>query len=139
MNLRVELEELLSFLSRGDLFDRVIAICVAGAVIEATDSLIKDTVLPFVELVVPKSLQERQFWVLRQGDSDEPYETAAKATDDGALVVQFGKTLRAILVFLIQGLLVFIVIRLLSKAKYLPGAAGEIGSRMNAALPTSRA
>ena len=139
VNLRVELEELVSFLGRADLVDRVIAICVAGALIEATDSLIKDTLLPFVALLVPKSLQERKFWVLRDGTSGGAYETADEAIKDGALVVQFGKSIRTCIVFLIQGLIVFLVIRLMSKTKHLPGAAGALGSRIDAALPTSRA
>ena len=139
MNLRVEWDELVQFMTRADLTERVIAICVAGACIEATDSIIKDTFLPFVELLLPKAIQERHFWVLRAGDSDGPYATSEEAKADGALVVSVGKAVRACLVFLLQGLVVYLVIRLLSKSKHLPGALGKAGARLNDALPTSRA
>ena len=139
MQFHVEWEELVAFLARGDLVDRFVAICVAGSFIEASDSIVKDMFLPFVDLVVPRWLQDRKFMVLRSGDKGGPYETAQDAKADGAIVVSYGKAIRAGLTFLLQGLILFAVFRCLSKLKHLPGTAGAIGAQLDAALPTSRA
>ena len=139
MPLHVELEEFIAFLSQGSLVDRFVAISVAAAFIEFTDSIVKGAFLPFVELAVPKWISETKFLVLRTGGSGGPYETVAKAQDDGALVVTYGKVIRAGLVLALQAVILFAVFRLLSKAKHLPGAAGQIGQKLNAALPTDRA
>ena len=139
MPLQVEWEELIAFMARGDLVDRFVAICVSAAFIEATDSIVKDMFMPFIDIVIPRWLQDRKFFVLRQGGKGGPYEYAQDAKDDGAIVVSYGKALRSCLTFLIQALILFAVFRLLSKVKHLPGAAGAIGGKLDAALPTSRA
>lgn len=139
MPLSVEVDEFIKFMSQSSLADRFVAICVAGAFIEFSDSIVKGCFLPLVELVVPASISEKKFWVIRRGDSGGPYPTVDKAREDGALVLTYGKAVRAGLVFLLQGLIIFITFRLLSKAKHLPGAAGNVGARLDDALPTSRA
>ena len=137
--LGIELDEFGKFMSQGNIADRFVAIGVAAAFIEASDSLVKGMFLPVIELLVPRALQERKFWVLRSGDSGGPYSTVDDAKADGALVVTYGRVIRATLVFLLQAVILFVIFRVLSKLKHLPGAAGAVGAKLNAALPTSRA
>lgn len=140
MGVQVEIEELVRFLSRANVVDTATAVFVSQAFTSVATSLVSDVLLPFLDVAIPKTVQERQFWVLTSGDSGKrSYETASAALDDNAVVVTYGKVARAFIIFFLQGFCLFLVFRLLSKTKHLPGFAGELGAQLDSALPTDRA
>ena len=137
---QVELQELGKFLHRSDIISGVLAITLGSAFSAVLSAFAATFFEPVFSLVIPELVSpSTHFWVLRAGRSNGTYSSLEEAEKDGAVVVAYGKLLQALTVFLLEGLILFVLFRALSKTKHLPGEAGRIGAQLNKILPTNRA
>ena len=140
MWLEVEWQEFTKFLNRGNLAEMCIGLSVGGAFNAIASALTNDMLYPALDIFIPKRLSRHHFIVIRPGRSGaKSYQSRSAAEEDGAVSISFGSVLQAVISFLVQATLIFLIVRLLSKTKHLPGLAGRVGQRLNNALPTDRA
>ncbi len=110
-----ELDGFVSFLSKGDVLDLSIGVIIGGSFSSIVDSLVKDVLSPLLDLITPSSL-ETAYITLRKG-AHAPYDKREDAIKDGAVVVSYGMLLQNCLSFLIKGLCLYAIVRLVAKAR----------------------
>lgn len=107
-----EFQQFLSFMSRGNVLDLAIATIIGGAFSGVVDSLTKDVLGPLLDLVTP-ALAPDAFVVVTAGEN-APYSDRQEAIKDGAVIIGYGPLLQSILNFLIKGLCLFLIVRLVT-------------------------
>ena len=107
-----------SFILKGNVMDLAVAVIVGGAFGKIIDSLVNNVIMPPISLLTGKGF-DNSFLILQPGSkAAPPYATLKDAIDAGATVMAYGSFLTAIMNFVIIALVVFVMIRVLSKAMH---------------------
>ena len=105
--------EFQSFIMRGNVVDLAVGIIIGAAFTTIVQSLVKDIFTPLIGLVVGGIDFSNIFFTLR----GPHFATLAEAQKAGAPTVNVGVFLNAVIQFLIVGLVIFWVVKLLTRMR----------------------
>ena len=104
------LNDFKAFITRGNVVDMAVGIIIGGAFIGIINSLVKDIIMPPVGLLLGEIDFSNLALVLKQGTPPGPYLTLADAQAAGAVALNYGLFINALISFLIIALVVFFLI-----------------------------
>ena len=104
------LNDFKAFITRGNVVDMAVGIIIGGAFIGIVNSLVKDIIMPPVGLLLGEIDFSNLALVLKQGTPPGPYLTLADAQAAGAVTINYGVFIIALISFLIIALVVFFLI-----------------------------
>ena len=104
---------------RGNVLDLAIGIIIGAAFGAIITSFINDILLPPIGLLLGGMQFDNLFWTLL----GEIYPTLALAQENGAVTLNYGVFISAIIDFLIVAFAIFLVIRLINKVNRQPKPA----------------
>ena len=105
--------EFRSFITRGNVVDLAVGIIIGAAFTTIVQSLVKDIFTPLIGLVLGNVDFSNIFFTLK----GPRYATLAEAQKAGVATVNVGVFLNAVIQFLIVGLVIFWVVKLLTKLR----------------------
>lgn len=103
------------FALRGNVLDMAIGIIIGSAFGTIVKSLVKDVIMPPVGWLLGGVDFANLFTLLKAGDPVGPYATLADAQAAGAVTVNFGIFINAIISFLIIAFVMFLIVRGINK------------------------
>lgn len=110
------LKEFKEFAMHGNVLDLAIGIIIGAAFGAIITSFVNDILLPPIGLLLGGLQFDNMFWTIK-GVS---YPTLALAQENGAVTINYGLFISAVINFLIVALAIFLVIRLINKMKREP-------------------
>lgn len=113
------LKEFKEFAMRGNVLDLAIGIIIGAAFGAIITSFVNDILLPPIGLLLGGLQFDNMFWTIK-GVS---YPTLALAQENGAVTINYGLFISAVINFLIVAFAIFLVIRLINKMKREPAPA----------------
>ncbi len=113
------LKEFKEFAMRGNVLDLAIGIIIGAAFGAIVTSFVNDILLPPIGLLLGGLQFDNMFWTIK-GVS---YPTLALAQENGAVTINYGLFISAVINFLIVAFAIFLVIRLINKMKREPAPA----------------
>jgi large conductance mechanosensitive channel len=105
------LKEFREFAMRGNVVDMAVGIIIGGAFGTIVKSLVADVLMPPLGLLLGGVDFSEFFLVLKRGAASTPYASLAAAKDAGAVTINYGVFLNAVISFVIVAFAVFILIR----------------------------
>ncbi|MFB9868575.1 large-conductance mechanosensitive channel protein MscL [Vreelandella sulfidaeris] len=110
-------QEFREFAVKGNVVDMAVGIIIGGAFTLIVQSLVRDVMNPVIGLLVGGIDFSRLFFVLREGSVSAPYATLAEAQAAGAVTLNLGLFLNAVVSFTIVALAVFMLVRAINRLK----------------------
>jgi large conductance mechanosensitive channel len=110
-------KEFKEFIARGNVIDLAVAVVIGAAFGVIVASLVKDIVMPPVGLALGKVDFSNLFVLLKEGATPGPYPSVAEAAKAGAVTINYGVFIMAIVNFLIIAFVVFMLVRALNRAR----------------------
>jgi large conductance mechanosensitive channel len=110
-------KEFKEFAIKGNMLDMAVGIIIGAAFATIVNSLVNDVLMPPIGLLLGGVDFSEFFFVLHQGTPAAPYATLAAAKDAGAVTLNYGVFINAIISFLIVAFSVFLVVRSFNKLK----------------------
>lgn len=104
------------FVMRGNVVDMAVGIIIGAAFGVIVTSLVRDIIMPPIGLLLGDDFSNL-FAVIKEGDPVGPYATLADAQTAGAVTINWGVFVLAIISFLIIAVAVFLLIRSINKMK----------------------
>jgi large conductance mechanosensitive channel len=105
------LKEFKKFAMRGNVVDMAVGIIIGSAFSTIVRSLVDDILMPPIGLLFGDVDLTNYFAVIKAGTPVGPYETIAAAQEAGAVTINYGIFINAIITFLIVTFAMFLVIR----------------------------
>ena len=104
--------EFKKFAMRGNVIDMAVGIIIGAAFGKIVDSLVKDVIMPPIGLLLGKVDFSNLLIVMKNGpDFTKPYVSLAQANAAGAVTLNIGNFLNAVISFTIVAFAVFILIK----------------------------
>jgi large conductance mechanosensitive channel len=104
------LQDFKAFIMRGNVIDMAVGIIVGIAFGAVVNSLVKDVIMPPIGLALGNVDFSNLFAVLREGATPGPYASLAAAQEAGAVTINYGVFINAIINLLIIAAAVFFLI-----------------------------
>jgi len=119
------LKEFKTFAMRGNVVDMAVGIIIGAAFGGIVKSLVDDVIMPPIGLLLGNVDFSNLFFVLKEGTVAAPYASVAVAKAAGAVTLNYGLFVNAIVSFIIVAFAVFLLIRTLNRlqAEEAPAAA----------------
>lgn len=111
------LKEFREFALRGNVLDMAVGIVIGAAFGTIVQSLVNDVIMPPIGLALGGVDFSDLFLVIRDGTAPGPYTTVAAAADAGAVTINYGLFVNAVVSFLIVAFALFLVIRGFNRLK----------------------
>jgi large conductance mechanosensitive channel len=111
------LKEFREFALRGNVMDMAIGIVIGAAFGTIISSLVADVIMPPIGLLLGGVDFSNLFILLKAGAPAGPYASLADAQTAGAVTINYGIFINAIISFLIIALAIFLIVRLINKLK----------------------
>ena len=111
------LKEFREFAMRGSVVDMAVGIIIGAAFGAIVKSLVDDVLMPPIGLLLGQVDFSNLFAVLREGATPGPYASVAAAEAAGAVTVNYGLFINAIISFVIVAFAVFMLIKNLNRLK----------------------
>lgn len=108
------LKEFREFIMRGNVLDLAVAVIIGAAFGAIIGSLVKDILTPLIGLLLGKADFANLFIVLSGGG---PYATLTQAQEAGAVTLNYGLFLNAVINFIIVAFAIFLIVRSANRAK----------------------
>jgi len=109
------LNEFKRFAVRGNVVDMAVGIIIGGAFGSIVSSLVKDIIMPPVGLLIGGVDFSDLFIVLKQGSGEGHYASLAAAQEAGAVTLNLGLFINAVISFLIVAFAVFLLVRAVNR------------------------
>ncbi|MEM5776721.1 MAG: large-conductance mechanosensitive channel protein MscL [Anaerolineaceae bacterium] len=116
------LKEFKEFIQRGNMIDLAVGIVIGAAFTSIVNSLVNDIIMPPIGLLLGGVDFADLFILLRQGNPGGPYATVADAQAAGAVTINIGLFINAIISFLIVALAVFLLVKGINRLRRQPEA-----------------
>lgn len=121
------LKDFKAFIMRGNVVDLAVGIIIGVAFGAIVSSLVKDVIMPPIGLLLGNVDFANLFVVLKQGTVAGPYPSLAAAQEAGAVSINYGVFINAIVNFLILAIVVFFfVVRPIARLHARQKAAEEV-------------
>ena len=111
------IQEFKAFAMRGNVIDMAVGIIIGGAFGTIVKSLVDDVLMPPIGLLLGGVDFSNFFAVVKQGMPPGPYAVLADARAAGAVTVNYGVFLNAVISFLIVGFAVFMLVRSVNRMR----------------------
>lgn len=111
------------FAMRGNVVDMAVGIIIGAAFGVIVKSLVDDVLMPPIGLLLGGVDMTNAFVVLKQGGTAGPYASLEQARAAGAVTLNYGLFINAIVSFLIVAFSVFMVVKALEAARGGPAPA----------------
>ena len=112
------LKEFKEFAMRGNVVDMAVGIIIGAAFGGIVTSLVADVIMPPIGLLLGNVDFSNLFVTLKDGAMAGPYSSVAQAKAAGAVTLNYGLFINAIISFLIVAFAVFMLIRAINKLKH---------------------
>lgn len=119
------LKEFKEFAAKGNMLDMAVGIVIGAAFATIITSLVNDIVMPPIGMALGGVDFAEFYKVLAQGDPVGPYATLAAAKEAGAVTMNWGIFINALISFIIVAFAIFMVIKGFNKMKAEEEAAPE--------------
>lgn len=120
------IKEFRDFIARGNVLDLAIGIIIGAAFTAIVGSLVSDILTPIIGLITGGIDFSNILIVLKEGTPAGPYQTLQAAKDAGAVTLNVGVFLNAVINFLIVAFVIFLIVkqanRFLKKKEEAPAA-----------------
>lgn len=107
--------EFRKFIMRGNVMDLAVGFVLGAAFTTIVKSLVDDVIMPPIGLLLGGVDFSNIFVVLKHGGTPGPYASLAAAKDAGAVTMNVGVFLNAVIAFLIVGFAVFLIVRSINR------------------------
>jgi large conductance mechanosensitive channel len=111
------LNEFKKFALKGNVLDMAVGIIIGAAFGTIVQSLVNDVIMPPIGLVLGGVDFSDFFIPIRAGTVAGPYETLSAATEAGAVTINYGVFVNALVSFIIVAFAVFMLVRAFNKLK----------------------
>ncbi len=111
------LKEFKEFVIRGNVVDMAVGIIIGAAFGTTVKSLVDDIIMPPVGLLLGGVDFANLFVLLKAGSPAAPYASLADAQAAGAVTINYGVFMNAIVSFLIVAFVMFLLIRSINRLK----------------------
>jgi large conductance mechanosensitive channel len=108
-------KEFRAFIDKGNLVQLAVAFILGVAFSSVVNSLVKDIVMPAVGLATGGVDFGNLFAVIKDGDPTGGYATLQAAQDAGAVTINYGVFVNAIITFFVVAVVLFFVVKAASK------------------------
>lgn len=122
------LKEFKEFAMKGNFFDMAVGIVIGAAFTTIVKSLVDDIIMPLVGFFTGGTDFSNMFLVIKDAAGGGDYTTVAAAAEAGAVTINYGLFINAIITFLIVALTLFMIIRGVNAAKAAEEEAAETPS-----------
>jgi large conductance mechanosensitive channel len=110
-------KEFKTFAMRGNVVDMAVGIIIGAAFGAIVKSLVDDVIMPPIGMLLGNVDFSELFIVLKEGATAAPYATVAAAKEAGAVTVNYGLFINAVVSFVIVAFAVFLLIRTINRLK----------------------
>ena len=111
------LKDFKAFIDRGNLLQLAVAFIMGVTFAAVVTSLVNDIIMPAVGLALGGVDFTSLFAVIKEGDPAGPYNTVALAKEAGAVTINYGIFINAIIVFIIVALVLFFMVKAYMKTQ----------------------
>ncbi len=111
------LKEFKEFAMRGNVIDMAVGIVIGAAFGAIIKSLVDDILMPVLGLLFGQVDFTNMFIVLHNGKPAPPYDTLAAAQEAGAVTMNYGLFINAVVSFLLITLAIFLLVRAINRAR----------------------
>jgi large conductance mechanosensitive channel len=111
------LKEFKEFVLRGNVLDMAVGIIIGAAFGTIVASLVKDIIMPPIGLLLGGVDFANLFVLLKVGSPVGPYASLAEAQAAGAVTINYGVFINAVVSFLIVAFVIFLLIRNINRLK----------------------
>ena len=124
------LKEFREFAMRGNVIDLAVGVVIGGAFGTIVKSLVDDVIMPPIGLLVGNVDFANLFFVLKEGAKAAPYASVAAAKEAGAVTLNIGLFINALVSFTIIAFAIFMLIKALNKLQRpAPAASVEVTTK----------
>ncbi len=116
-------KEFREFAMRGSVMDMAVGIIIGAAFGAIISSLVADVLMPPIGLLLGKVDFTNLYILLTAGQTPGPYASLAAAQQAGAVTLNYGMFIQAVIDFLIVAFAIFIMVRTVNKLKREPAPA----------------
>lgn len=110
-------KEFREFAVRGNVVDMAVGIIIGAAFTSIVNSLVNDIIMPPIGLILGKVDFSNLYLVFSDGKVPAPYTSLAEAKAAGAVTLNYGIFINAIISFLIVAFAVFLMVRAINRLK----------------------
>lgn len=118
------LKEFKEFIAKGNMLDLAVGIVIGAAFTAIINSLVKDIINPIIGMFGNANF-DNQFLTLKEGKVAGPYASLQAATESGAVTLNYGAFITAVINFLIVAFALFLIIKAANKMKRKQEAEAE--------------
>ena len=111
------LKEFKEFAAKGNMLDMAVGIVIGAAFATIIASLVNDIIMPPVGLALGGVDFAEMYRLLQDGTPAGPYASLAAAQEAGAVTINYGIFINALISFIIIAFVLFMVIRSFNKMK----------------------
>ena len=111
------LKEFKTFALKGNMLDMAVGIIIGGAFGTIISSLVNDVIMPPIGLMLGGIDFAQLFILLQAGETAGPYLTLDAAKEAGAVTINYGLFINAIISFIIVAFSVFMLVRQYNRLK----------------------
>ncbi len=111
------LKDFKEFALKGNVIDMAVGIIIGAAFGTIVNSLVADIIMPPIGMILGKVDFSNIFIVLKEGSVQGPYISVADAKNAGAVTINIGIFINAVVSFLIIAFSVFILVRNINKLR----------------------
>lgn len=109
-------KEFKAFVARGNVMDLAVGVILGAAFGAVVKSLVDDVIMPPIGLLTGGLDFSSQFALLKAGaKAPPPYASPSLAKDAGAVTLNYGLFINAVITFLIVALAVFVLVKMVNK------------------------
>ena len=108
-------KELKAFIMRGNVLDLAVGIIIGGAFGAISKSLVDDVLMPPLGLITGGVDFSGKYLLLKAGARPGPYASLADARTAGAVTLNYGLFVNAVITFLLVALAVFVLVKAINK------------------------
>lgn len=124
------LKEFREFAMRGNVIDLAVGVVIGGAFGTIVKSLVDDVIMPPIGLLIGNVDFANLFLVLKEGAKAAPYASVAAAKEAGAVTLNIGLFINALVSFTIIAFAIFMLIKTLNKLQRpAPAAPVEVTTK----------
>jgi large conductance mechanosensitive channel len=110
-------KEFRDFVMRGNVLDLAVGVIIGTAFNAIVKSLVNDLLMPPIGLLLGRVDFGNLFLVLKGGDPSVPYATLADAQAAGAVTINYGVFVNALVSFVITAFAVFLIVKAVNQLK----------------------
>jgi len=111
------LKEFKEFALRGNVMDMAVGIIIGAAFATIINSLVQDVIMPPIGLLLGNADFSNIFAVLKEGKAAGPYASVAAAKAAGAVTMNIGVFINAIISFVIVAFAVFLFVKTMNRLR----------------------